>query len=229
MVSHLRALDCPPLLHYYHWWACRCLRKVRRHHSHSRRHHLLLLLCRVRPQRCPFRPHFRCRPRLLLSRRPPSDMTDSLRFSSRLKHRAGRRSCQRCVYTFSKFCAALTLLLLFQASFGERAQRHLRLFFGGLFAILSRLSPVVQSISALLILIYLVQFSGDVVVDFFALTPGEFISPGQWYHTIISLWSHAFLETRIYSLIVDLLILFFCSSLIEPLWGHREVSQFYHV
>ncbi|KAH9408565.1 hypothetical protein TYRP_010830 [Tyrophagus putrescentiae] len=116
--------------------------------------------------------------------------------------------------------------LLSKASFGERAQRHLRLFFGGLFAILSRLSPVVQSISALLILIYLVQFSGDVVVDFFALTPGEFISPGQWYHTIISLWSHAFLETRIYSLIVDLLILFFCSSLIEPLWGHREVIRF---
>ena len=102
-------------------------------------------------------------------------------------------------------------------------QRHLNYFVSQLFELLSRLSPVVQSISALLILIYLVQFSGDVVVDFFALTPGEIISPGQWYHTVISLWSHAFLETRIFSLIVDLLILSFCSTLIEPLWGAKEV------
>lgn len=110
--------------------------------------------------------------------------------------------------------------------FETRARLQLTYFLSQLFALLTRLSPIVQSISALLILVFLIQFSGDVVVDFFALTPGEIISPGQWYHTVISLWSHVFLETRIYSLVVDLLILSFCSTLIEPLWGPKEVLRF---
>lgn len=90
--------------------------------------------------------------------------------------------------------------------------------------LVSRISPVVQFFSTILLLTYLVQFSGDVTRDFFSLTPGEIISPGQWYHTVLSLWLHVFLEIRWYMVVVDLLVLSFTGTLIEPLWGYKEVS-----
>lgn len=80
-----------------------------------------------------------------------------------------------------------------------------------------------QSFSCLIILLYLIQFGGEITVDFFALIPSEIISPGQWYHTVIAIWSHAFLETQLLMVILDLIILSFCGTLIEPLWGHKEV------
>nr|XP_027204945.1 transmembrane protein 115-like [Dermatophagoides pteronyssinus] len=113
-----------------------------------------------------------------------------------------------------------------KASFWEKFRRTMNYIFSHLLILLSQLSPIVQSFSGLIILLYLIQFGGEITVDFFALIPGEIISPGQWYHTIIALWSHAFLETRLTWVILDLLVLSFCGTLIEPLWGHKEVLRF---
>ena len=112
-----------------------------------------------------------------------------------------------------------------KASFCEKFRRTMNYIFSHLLILLSQLSPIVQSFSGLIILLYLIQFGGEITVDFFALIPGEIISPGQWYHTIIALWSHAFLETRLTWVILDLLVLSFCGTLIEPLWGHKEVCS----
>ncbi|XP_046909520.1 transmembrane protein 115 [Dermatophagoides farinae] len=113
-----------------------------------------------------------------------------------------------------------------KTSYWQKFRRTMNYIFSHLIILLSQLSPIVQSFSGLIILLYLIQFGGEITVDFFALIPGEIISPGQWYHTVIALWSHAFLETRLAWIILDLLVLSFCGTLIEPLWGHKEVLRF---
>lgn len=49
------------------------------------------------------------------------------------------------------------------------------------------------------------------------------LSPGQWYWSSISLITYPFVEYHWWQIVVDLLTISLCGTLIEPLWGQKEV------
>lgn len=106
--------------------------------------------------------------------------------------------------------------------------RNGRYFLSQISILVTKLSPIVQIVSIVLIVLYLIQMSGDSVTDWLILSPDSVLSVGQWYRVLLSLLTHPFIELHFYSLIVDIISLSLLATLIEPLWGHKEVlKQFF--
>ena len=100
--------------------------------------------------------------------------------------------------------------------------RNGRYFLSQISILITKLSPIVQSVSIIVILLYLIQVSGH-SVDWLTLTPDSVLSVGQWYRALVSLFTHPFIELHFYSVIVDIISLSLMTTLIEPLWGQKQV------
>ncbi|CAG2170202.1 unnamed protein product [Oppiella nova] len=95
--------------------------------------------------------------------------------------------------------------------------------------LVTKLSPIVQIVSIVLILLYLIQLSGDSVTDWLILSPDSVLSVGQWYRVLLSLFTHPFIELHFYTIVIDMISLSLLATLIEPLWGPKEVILFFWV
>ncbi|CAG2112041.1 unnamed protein product, partial [Medioppia subpectinata] len=105
--------------------------------------------------------------------------------------------------------------------------RNGRYFCSQIGILITKLSPTVQMVSILMILLYLIQLSGDSVVDWLILSPDSVLSVGQWYRVLLSLFTHPFIELHFYMIIIDMISLSLLATLIEPLWGPKEVILFF--
>ena len=103
--------------------------------------------------------------------------------------------------------------------------RNGRYFLSQISILVTKLSPIVQIVSILLIVMYLIGMSGDSVTDWLILSPDSVLSVGQWYRVLLSLFTHPFIEFHLYSLIVDIISLSLLATLIEPLWGPKQVLK----
>ena len=101
--------------------------------------------------------------------------------------------------------------------------RNGRYFLSQISILVTKLSPIIQIVSILLIVMYLIEMSGDSVTDWLILSPDSLLSVGQWYRVLLSLFTHPFIEFHFYSLIVDIISLSLLATLIEPLWGPKQV------
>ncbi|XP_054166868.1 transmembrane protein 115-like [Oppia nitens] len=107
--------------------------------------------------------------------------------------------------------------------------RNGRYFFSQISVVVNKLSPIVQIFVVVLVLLYLIQMSGDMVTDWLILYPQSVLSVGQWYRVLLSLFTHPFIELHFYILIVDIISISLLATLIEPLWGLKEVILFFWI
>lgn len=107
--------------------------------------------------------------------------------------------------------------------------RNGKYFLSQTLILVSKLSPIVQMVSIVLILLYLIQWSGDSVTDWLMLSPDSLLSVGQWYRILLSIFTHPFIELHFYILIIDIMSLSLLATLIEPLWGPKQVILFFWI
>ncbi|CAF1135946.1 unnamed protein product [Adineta steineri] len=59
-----------------------------------------------------------------------------------------------------------------------------------------------------------------------AVIPGRVMPPNFWIWTFIT---HSFIELHIWHTIIDVVVVFLYSKMIEPLWGTKELLKFYFI
>lgn len=67
------------------------------------------------------------------------------------------------------------------------------------------------------------------LVKWFTLTPGYVLSPRHWIWSIVSMITYPFIELYFYQVVLDVVVVSLSTTLIEPLWGKRELVTFFAV
>ena len=92
-------------------------------------------------------------------------------------------------------------------------------------AVLGNSSVVVKFICVGLIVGYILTFS-DAAVASVAVTPGRVLPPNFWVWTYLT---HSFLETHVWLVLIDMVVVILYGKLLEPLWGALEMIVFFLV
>ncbi|XP_038866888.1 transmembrane protein 115-like [Salvelinus namaycush] len=98
------------------------------------------------------------------------------------------------------------------------ARQH---FFGAL----ANMSVVVKSISAIVLLLYLLSWAVDTPYAL-GVTPGYLFPPNFWIWTLVT---HAVVEQHVWGVAANLGTVMACGRLLEPLWGALELLIFFTV
>ncbi|CAF4744939.1 unnamed protein product [Rotaria socialis] len=72
---------------------------------------------------------------------------------------------------------------------------------------------------------YGLSFSSQ-CVQLLAVIPGRIMPPNFWIWTFVT---HSFIELHIWHTIIDVIVVFLYSKMIEPLWGTKELLKFYFI
>ncbi|CAF3856170.1 unnamed protein product [Rotaria magnacalcarata] len=72
---------------------------------------------------------------------------------------------------------------------------------------------------------YGLSFSSQ-CVQILAVIPGRIMPPNFWIWTFVT---HSFIELHIWHTIIDVIVVFLYSKMIEPLWGTKELLKFYFI
>jgi len=72
---------------------------------------------------------------------------------------------------------------------------------------------------------YFLSFSSQ-CVRALAVIPGLVMPPHFWIWTFLT---HSFIEIHIWHTIIDIIVIFLYSKMIEPLWGTKELLRFYFI
>jgi len=72
---------------------------------------------------------------------------------------------------------------------------------------------------------YFLSFSPQ-AVHVLAVIPGRVMPPNFWIWTFLT---HSFIEIHIWHTIIDVVVVFLYSKMIEPLWGTKELIRFYFI
>ncbi|XP_070559591.1 transmembrane protein 115-like [Ptychodera flava] len=92
--------------------------------------------------------------------------------------------------------------------------------------VLRNSSVVVKAILISVCLMYLLSFLGEPILNTLSITPGYVVPPNFRIWTYIT---HGFLETHLWNVVADILILAVGGKLIEPLWGALEMLLFFFI
>ncbi|CAL1269697.1 unnamed protein product [Larinioides sclopetarius] len=102
-------------------------------------------------------------------------------------------------------------------------KRNLFYLYQQLAAALNNSSVVVKFICLINIVFYLLSFS-ETAVRIICVIPGFIIPPNFWVWTA---FTHCYLETRLWMLLIDVITVGLCGKLLEPLWGAMEMLTFF--
>lgn len=72
---------------------------------------------------------------------------------------------------------------------------------------------------------YCLSFSSS-CVRALAVIPGRLMPPNFWIWTFVT---HSFIELHVWHMIIDVIVVFLYSKMIEPLWGTKELLKFYFI
>ncbi|CAF1599323.1 unnamed protein product [Adineta ricciae] len=72
---------------------------------------------------------------------------------------------------------------------------------------------------------YCLSFSPQ-CVRVLAVIPGRVMPPNFWIWTF---FTHSFIELHLWHTIIDIIVVFLYSKMIEPLWGTKELLKFYFI
>lgn len=72
---------------------------------------------------------------------------------------------------------------------------------------------------------YFLSFSSQ-CIRALAVIPGRLMPPNFWIWTLLT---HSFIEIHIWHTIIDVIVVFLYSKMIEPLWGTKELLRFYFI
>ncbi|UJR21963.1 hypothetical protein I4U23_025031 [Adineta vaga] len=72
---------------------------------------------------------------------------------------------------------------------------------------------------------YCLSFSSQ-CVRILAVIPGRVMPPNFWIWTFVT---HSFIELHLWHTIIDVIVVFLYSKMIEPLWGTKELLKFYFI
>lgn len=72
---------------------------------------------------------------------------------------------------------------------------------------------------------YFLSYSSQ-CVRALAVIPGRVMPPNFWIWTFLT---HSFIELHIWHTIIDVIVVFLYSKMIEPLWGTKELLRFYFI
>ena len=61
------------------------------------------------------------------------------------------------------------------------------------------------------------------------LSPGNILAPNYWLFSCISTLTYPFVEFHWWQVLTDILVVSLCTTLIEPLWGRKELILFFFV
>lgn len=92
-------------------------------------------------------------------------------------------------------------------------------------AALASTSVVVKSISAVVILLYLLSWAVDTPYAL-GVTPGYLFPPNFWVWTLVT---HGVVEQHVWSVAANVGTVMACGRLLEPLWGALELLIFFAV
>ena len=92
-------------------------------------------------------------------------------------------------------------------------------------AALGNSSVVVKFLCVSVVVGYLLSFNSS-ALNGLAVTPGNILPPNFWYWT---LFTYPFIETHIWNVLVDIVIVVLYGKLVEPLWGAKEMLIFFVV
>lgn len=92
-------------------------------------------------------------------------------------------------------------------------------------AALASTSVVVKSISAIVVLLYLLSFAVDTSYAL-GVTPGYLFPPNFWVWTLVT---HGVVEQHIWGVAANVGTVMACGRLLEPLWGALELLIFFAV
>lgn len=92
-------------------------------------------------------------------------------------------------------------------------------------AALGNSSVVVKFLCVAIFFGYFLSFSNG-AVGALAVIPGNVLPPSFWYWTYLT---HSVLETHIWNVVIDVVIVVLYGKLLEPLWGAKEMLIFYLV
>ena len=73
------------------------------------------------------------------------------------------------------------------------------------------------------------QQNAPPLVEWFTVTPGHALSPRHWIWSAISMFTYPFIELYFYQVILDIIVVALSTTLIEPLWGKKELITFFLV
>lgn len=90
---------------------------------------------------------------------------------------------------------------------------------------LASTSVVVKSISAVVLLLYLLSWVEDTPYAL-GVIPGYLFPPNFWVWTLVT---HGVVEVHIWDVVVSICTVMACGRLLEPLWGALELLIFFAV
>ncbi|CAH1783029.1 unnamed protein product, partial [Owenia fusiformis] len=92
-------------------------------------------------------------------------------------------------------------------------------------AAFSNSSVVVKCVGILVFLSYFLTFS-ETALSILTVIPGNVIPPNFWIWTY---FTHSFIETHIWIVIIDVVVIVLYGKLLEPLWGALQMLVFFLV
>ena len=66
-----------------------------------------------------------------------------------------------------------------------------------------------------------------VLVKFFTISPGQLLFPYNWLWSALSVLTYPFIELYFYQVVIDILVVSLSTTLIDPLWGKKELLVFF--
>ena len=66
-----------------------------------------------------------------------------------------------------------------------------------------------------------------VLVRFFAISPGSLLFPYNWLWSALSIITYPFVELYLYQVVIDVVVVSLSTTLIDPLWGRKELIVFF--
>lgn len=67
------------------------------------------------------------------------------------------------------------------------------------------------------------------ITEMFTLTPGNILSPRYWVWSAISTLTYPIIELHWWQVINDVIAIYLSTTLIEPLWGSKELLSFFFI
>jgi membrane associated rhomboid family serine protease len=71
--------------------------------------------------------------------------------------------------------------------------------------------------------------NGSPFISALTLSPGHVLSPNYWLLSCVSMLTYPFVEFHWWQVLNDILVVSLCTTLIEPLWGRKELVSFFFV
>lgn len=68
-----------------------------------------------------------------------------------------------------------------------------------------------------------------VLVKWLTISPGDLLIPYNWLWTGLSILTYPFIELYFYQVLIDIIVVTLSCTLIDPLWGRRELVRFFLV